>query len=69
MASEQTHFWLWMFTVATAVVGGALSLWGAALQRRAAGDPAARRKGDRFVMASYVLMSASIATFVVRGFV
>lgn len=69
MAGDEVHFWLWLFTVATAIAGGALSLWGSVLQRKepAPGTPVGR--GYRLVMGSYVLMTVSIVTFVVRGLV
>lgn len=69
MTGAPAHFWLWLLTVATAVAGGALSIWGTSLQRREASHSGSGRTGYRVVMASYVLMSISIGVFVIRGFI
>jgi hypothetical protein len=65
---DDMHFWLWVITVATAVAGGLLALWGSSLQRRQAATESDRGAGFRVMLASYVFMTLSMVTFAARGF-
>lgn len=63
------HFWLWVVTVGTAVIGGILAVVGAALQKKESAAGAGRGIGHRVMFASYGFMTASMLVFAARGFV
>ncbi len=65
--ADDVHFWLWVITIATAVVGGALSLVGTVLQRKEAAVGSARGVGFRVLLVSYGFMTASMLVFAARG--
>jgi hypothetical protein len=65
---DDMHFWLWAITVATAVAGGLLAVWGSSLQRRRAATERDRGAGFRVMLASYALMTLSMLLFAARGF-
>lgn len=56
---------LWSLTVATALAGGGLSLAAYRMRTAPAGAPG---RSNRLYLASYILMSLSIALFTVAGF-
>jgi len=58
---DSVQFWLWVTTVAAAVMGGVLAVLGTALKHRA-------ELGNRLVLASYAFMTASMLVFAARGF-
>jgi hypothetical protein len=61
------HFWLWLVTVASAVIGGVLSIVGTMLQRKEAASGAENGVGFRVVLLSYGFMTASMIVFAARG--
>ena len=63
------HFWLWVVTVTTAVIGGILGVVGMALQKKEAAAGARKGIGFHVMLASYGFMTASILVFAARGFV
>ena len=63
------HFWLWVVTVATAVIGGILGFVGAALQKKEAAGGARKGIGFKVMLASYGFMTASMLVFAARGLV
>lgn len=65
--ADGIHFWMWVVTVATAVIGGVLSVAGTMLQRREAAAGARNRIGFRVMLASYGFMTASVLMFATRG--
>lgn len=68
MASDgDVHFWLWVVTVATAVIGGVLSVVGTLLQRKEAAGGSDRGVGFRVMLVSYGFMTASMVVFAARG--
>lgn len=68
MEASGGQFYLWILTVAMAVIGGILSLWGAAVQKKEAATGIPKDKAYRIVIASYICMSASMFVFALRGF-
>jgi len=62
------HFWLWVVTVAAAVIGGVLAVVGAALQKKEDTAGARNDIGHRVMLASYGFMTASMLVFAARGF-
>jgi hypothetical protein len=68
MASDSdVHFWLWVVTVATAVIAGVLSVVGTVLQRKEAAGGSDRGFGFRVILVSYGFMTASMVVFAARG--
>ena len=65
---DDVHFWLWIATVATAVIGGVLAVLGTALKRRESAARARDGLGFRMMLASYAFMTASMLAFAARGF-
>ena len=57
---DDVHFWLWIATLAAALIGGVLAVVGTALKHR--GDLA-----TRLMLASYAFMTASMVVFAARG--
>lgn len=68
MANDELHFWLWVATVASAVIGGLLSMLGTALERRECAPGARGGLGFRLVLGGYTFMTASMLVFIARGF-
>lgn len=67
LPDDDVHFWLWIVTVAAAVIGGVLAVLGTALKRR---ESAARTRGGlgfRLMLASYTFMTVSMLVFAARG--
>ena len=64
-----TQFWLWVSTIATAVAGAGLSLWGTALQKRSPPAAGSRPTAHYLVLAGYALTSVSVLLFALRGLI
>lgn len=68
MPDDEVHFWLWIATVAAAVIGGVLAALGTALKRKESAAGAPGGLGFRLMLASYAFMTASMLVFAARGF-
>jgi len=67
MQGASTDLVLWLLCVATAIAGGAMSLYAASLERKERSGAGHGRNARRLMLGSYVLMTVSIVIFAVRG--